>query len=1477
MGSGTGAWADRLARRLSDADRDLSQRPEPDEGGVDERLRERFRSAVCCLALIVLVTSTRPGRILADTKIDMAVNPLGFLGRALHLWDPEQFGQLQNQAAGYFFPMGPFYALGDLIGLPAWITQRLWLSLLLCAAFLGAKRLAERLGIGGPVSRLVGAMAYALGPHGLSALGQNSWEYLPLAMLPWIVLPLTSAGTGRGARIRAAARSGVAVALCGGINGTATIAVLAVPAIYLLTRPRGAPGRLRLFAWWNVAVVFATAWWLAPLVLTGRYGFSWLGYTEKADTTTGPTGLIDVLRGAERWINYLDAASLPVGFQLSTGTFLIIVTAVLAALGLAGLTRRDLPERTFLLLVLLAGLAIIAAGHASRIEGPLAAPMRDLLDGPLAPLRNLYKFDGLVRLPLALGLVHLPRTLRRPRARLSLFAVSGATLAAVSFPALTNGLAGPGDFPAVPQYWQQAANWLNGRAGQQAVLAVPGARFGEYTWGRPMDDIVQPLLSTRWGARQLVPQGSPGYARLMDAIDQRVAAGRGSAGLTEVLARMGVRFLLVRNDLARSDLRGAWPARVHEALETSPGIKRVASFGDQPVGGWGDDEAVGSFDQRYPPVEIYEVGDADDVVSMLDASQAVRMYGAPDGLLSLADNGALKGRPVLLDDDDPAAPAQRVVSDALRWRDRNLGEIRSQISPTKTADGVRSDTRGQGADPEEPEWLRYRTTAVYEGIKNVTASSSAADPGALTGFDDPGALPSAALDGDPRTHWTTGGWNGPLQQWLRVDFQGPQDPGQGVDASFVRNDFLGPPPARVAVDTQAGTVEQDVKPTAEVQRLRAPAGQTSWLRIRIVKLAREPVSPAAARVAVSELTIPGVRAARHLRMPAASGWQTAAPGRQAQTPDQAPAQLMARSVPPRSECMRGSSRWVCSPDLGKDDEEGNTFNRVFPSPAEATAKISGNAVLTEPGLIDRLTRFGSKVTVSASSTWTREPAGLPRSAFDGNPATTWLAAGDDRAPTLKIGWGRAGRLSEVTVTRPAGARAALRVTVTGARGEVREGLVDKNGRLRFNPIWTDRITLRFTSAQVPLQISDVTVPGVQPLTASGFKPFTTPCGYGPTVQVNGTASRTRLTGTVDDVLGGRLTRFQTCEPVRIVAGDNRIGAGGTSYRVDSMVVDPGGKLAAAKPQASQPVQVRGWDKGSREVEIDTQGRSYLVVNENFNAGWKAEVDGRELRPVRLDGWRQAWEVPAGTAGVVKLTYKPDGLYRIALFAGLNLLIVLFLVAFWRRQAPVTASAPALARAPGRVAGLAALGLAAGLGFWLAGFPGLALTVVVAVVTQWAQRHTSAPARRLRSSWLVVAPMVAGGGCVAIGTWLARRGTEGTLPDVLRDAAPQVFGLLVVGYLAAMLAASREPDIWLPGGGELRWVPITPVEEDAEGGLDKPLDKDPPDKDPAESGPSPRDTVPDGLPANGRRPPARPQPPDGTFDQVVAQGRHPDGE
>src|SRR5947208_9417157 len=137
----------------------------------------------------------RPGRVTFDTKLDLAVDPIAFLGRALHLWNPQaSSGELQNQAYGYLFPIGPFFAGCRLIGISPWVAERLWCGLLLCVAFGGALALARALRIGSEPARYAGALAYALAPRILTEIGPVSAELLPAIMLPCVLVPLVRAG-----------------------------------------------------------------------------------------------------------------------------------------------------------------------------------------------------------------------------------------------------------------------------------------------------------------------------------------------------------------------------------------------------------------------------------------------------------------------------------------------------------------------------------------------------------------------------------------------------------------------------------------------------------------------------------------------------------------------------------------------------------------------------------------------------------------------------------------------------------------------------------------------------------------------------------------------------------------------------------------------------------------------------------------------------------------------------------------------------------------------------------------------------------------------------------------------------------------------------------------------------------------------------------------------------------------------------------
>ncbi|TDB91545.1 DUF3367 domain-containing protein [Actinomadura sp. 7K534] len=1396
----------------------------PDGADIGERLRERLRVLACCLTLVAIAFSTRPGEILADTKIDMAVNPLGFLGRALHLWDPEQFGQLQNQAVGYLFPMGPFFALGDVAGMPAWITQRLWTSLLLCLAFVGTYRLAGRLGLGGSgaassVPRMFAAMAYALAPSGLATLGQISSEYMPVAMLPWIVLPLVGAASGESGRLRAAARSGLAIACCGGINATATVAVLVVPFLYIATRPRGS-FRPRLLAWWSAATAAATAWWLVPLLLTGTYGFSWLTYTERAETTTGPTGLINVLRGAERWVNYLiidGQVGWPVGFALSVSPVPIICTGVVAALGLAGLLGRLLPERTFLLVTLLAGLAILSAGHLSDVPGPLAGQLRDLLDGPLGPLRNLHKFDAVVRLPLALGLAHLlvvaTGRSREGRVRslgtgsplgggawktlVSLPVLAAVAIGGIGLTAVSRGLSGPGEFQDVPRYWRDAASWINARAGQQGVLAVPGAPFGEYLWGRPMDDIVQPLLTARWGVRQLVPAGSPGYTRALDAIDLQVRSGQGSPGLSEFLGRMGIRYVLVRNDLRRETLRGAWPSRVNQALEGSPGLRRVAAFG-QPVG-WDNGDAVSALDQPRPALEVFEVEGAEAVANLAAASDPVRVYGGPESLLAMADDGALPAGPVLLNGDAPDLQGSPVVTDSPRLIRRNFGELH-QTSPTLSA-----RHRRQATDVLDEGWKRYATHVGYGGgVRDITASSSAADEDTFAQSQKPAAYPYAAFDGNQFTAWETGGWDGPVGQWLRVDFDAPRDVGS-LTAAFVQNPALGPPVGRVRVETEGGAVEQDVQRTALAQPLRVPDGPTRWLRLRITGLTSKAAVPDFARAAVSEVAIGGVQPTRTFTMPAPSGVDGPA------------TYVMNRRPGARDECMEGEQRWVCSEDLGADDEEGAAFDRTFTSATSGKAPITGTAVLTDLALIGRYTSVDGQPAVTASSAISGHPAAQARSGFDGDPATTWIASEDESTPVFSVRWQRRTRVSAITLQRPPSVSGPIRVQVEGGRGEVREGLADAAGRLSFAPMTTDRLKITFfRGGQIqPVQLTDLVIAGVDPMPDVRAYPLKLRCGYGPKLLAGGAgaqaAIQTEATGTLGDLLAGRPLKFSACKQANLKEGANRLsGMPLDSYRIDTATVGakPAEETGARPPQ---PVKILSWGAGTRRLEVEAAAASFLTVNENFNDGWTATVGGRELRPVRLDGWKQGWLVPAGTAGAVELTYGPDRAQRVAVVAGLNLLILLLIVAVWPARRGSGDRRGPLPR-PGRtpVAGTgwpawAAIGLAAAIGGWVAGLPGLAVAVGVAAVCGWARTRRSAVVRAVASPWTIAIAMLAGTGCLAAGAWFDLIENPAAPSGPLGDVAPQLLGLVIAGRIAAELWRPRPPGGDSRGPIALSWT------------------------------------------------------------------------
>jgi arabinofuranan 3-O-arabinosyltransferase len=540
-----------------------------------------------------------------------------------------------------------------------------------------------------------------------------------------------------------------------------------------------------------------------------------------------------------------------------------------------------------------------------------------------------------------------------------------------------------------------------------------------------------------------------------------------------------------------------------------------------------------------------------------------------------------------------------------------------------------------------------------------------------------------------------------------------------------------------------------------------------------------------AQAAIKEITVPGVRAGRLIVAPAVH--------------PAAATVVLAKAQPWPSGCMPTWLRWVCNPALTNPTEEQYGFGHAFTAGASGLTALHGSAVLISASLAGKyLGTNRAGAWVRASSTYTNDPQDQARAAFDGDPATAWTASGIDTQPVLTIGWRRPRTVGRMTIQRPPGAVGPLQVLIAGSGGQVRGASVGPSGALRFAPMRTTRLTIRFTSLQVPLQISDLVIPGV-PQLGTPLVPLRLRCGLGPALNVNGKAVPTRVWGTYADLLDQRPLHFAACSPVAIQAGGNQVTEPARdSYSIQDVVV--GAPLPAGAAPAA-PARVMTWTSSRRVVRVTASTRSYLVVNENFNPGWRAVIDGRPLLAVRLDGWKQAWLLPAGTAGVVTLTYPPNAIYQGAILAGLSALALALFVAAgpwgWARRrrtaSPAGVAAPTPAAPFGRrplrraiVRVMAGLVVASGLalaGLWLGGYPGAVLLPVAVGVFLGVSRDSRG---RLADPWLVAGLMLAAAAADAVGKHLVLGGDNGTVALWLADGIPQIICLLIIGRLAAEL-------------------------------------------------------------------------------------------
>ncbi|MCW2772858.1 MAG: aftD [Nocardioides sp.] len=1312
-----------------------------------------------CALLIGLALVQDPGLLSSDTKFDLVADPANFLGRSLHLWDPRgAFGQVQNQAYGYLWPMGPFFTLGWLAHLPGWVIQRLWIGLVMAVAFSGSAKVARALGVRSDFACLVAGIAFALSPRMITTLGPISIEAWPSALAPWVLLPLVTGAT-RGSPRRAAALSALAIAMVGGVNAAATFAVIPLGAIWLLTRTPG-PRRRSMMLWWPAFTLLGTLWWLVPLFLLGAYSPPFLDFIETTSVTTFPTTLFDTLRGTSDWVPYADSGS-RAGNQLITSAYLVLDSAVVLMLGFVGLIDRRNPHRAFLGLSLLVGVLMVTAGHHGAVEGWFADSTRALLDGSLSPLRNVHKFDPAIRLPLVLGLAFmLDRAVaHRPAEddpwpglvrfnRVVLIGLTVVVVLAAATPALTNRLVPGGATMGVPTYWEQAAAWLDDESDGTTALVVPGAPFGDYLWGEPKDEPLQYLGTTRWAVRNVIPLAPPGNIRMLDEVESHLAQGTGSKAFTEYLRRAGVRFLVVRNDLQRSD-DVPDPVLVHQAIAQSPGIAQVAQFGP-PVGG---DPVIdgpkgrvlvnGGWQARYPAIEIFEVEDR--VHPAVSSDTPATVVGGPEDLDDLMALDTISEDPVVLATDATEAPQGRLVlTDGLRARERYFARIHDGDSAAITP-GDRRHSGNPHRDYLIDSHDRWSTTVRLDGAAAVSASSSRSDADAIGGSRR-GNLPYAAVDGSPETSWVSG-YPGDAPSWwmLRLD-----------EPAHVTSVEVATPPGygqqAVTVETANGTSDVIRIGPGGSRLVRLPEGDpVSWIRVT------DASSGGGRVIALSEVSVPGVQVERSLVLPSVpADWGT---------PD---AVVLRADHDARTGCVRIDDEERCRPSQARASEEPFVMRRVVDLAAPVDLEPRLTAWPRAGEALDRLVLDGQAVAVTASSSGVPDPKASPVAMIDGDLGTSWIADVQDKRPVIQLAWLGKKVIDSIDLSLDDAAPARL---PTGVQlswpGGVRDVSLGPDGAATFPAIRTDRLQVTVTDAEdaVSLAFDDATTDlgiGIGELRLGGLSylplglsadPVRYDCGSGPTLAVGSWTLRTAVVASPLALSRGAEADVEPCGTatpvtIRLAKGENDVTLSASDALAPGTVVlvAPGDDVVTTLSSALTSAP----DAVTRHLAPD-DGDAVVAMRENTNPGWTAEQDGHTLDPLTLDGWQQGWQVSGGDS--VTARYAPDREYRLGLLIGLVCLLSLVAIVLLTRRR-WTGPMPAPVRSRAVPAVLLWGGALVGSGL-VAGTVGVLIGAVTAVLAVLARRTPPE-----LQPWLFAWPLLVAGFAYWLEPWGSSSGWAG---------------------------------------------------------------------------------------------------------------------
>ena len=1215
------------------------------------------------LALLAYVPAllSAPGRVPADTKLSLYLDPGRLIADSIWTWDARQFsGWVPHQNVGYLWPSGPFYwFFENVLAIPDWVAHRLWIGTLLFLAGSGVAFFSRRLGLSA-TAIAVAALVYQLSPYVLPYVSRTSALLLPWSLLGWILG--FSVLVARHRRARDIAVWAILVASTGGLNATALAMIAPAPLVWILaeSRGRGRRSTARLVIGLGGLAVLVNTWWIAGLVTQGRFGAAVLSFSETLPSTAATSSSTEVLRGLGYWLFYdrnvaveLTSAAEP---YMAMGVVLVAGLA-LTAIGLVGLASLPASIRRPAAVVLVIGVVLAVGSHPFADPSPLWSSVADNPSSALSlALRSSTRAAPLVVLVLALGCGAVATRIRETWSRRGasdrrtlLAPATIGVLAIVNLPALVTGrLVDPAlERPEnVPSAWVEAARFLDARLADGhdgAVLLVPGIESAAYRWGYPVDPVLPALTDKRFVSRDWLPLGSAPYMDALYALDDAFQEGRlDPAALAPMARLLGADTVMVVNSHQYERFGTIRPDRAALLLgDDPPGLSRLADFGAPAMNVadrfWSIDEILAPPRAR-PEITLWAVDDPTPTVRVGAAPTWIRADGT--GLVDAASAGLIDGHSVTLDPSTfgstsvPVGPV--IVTDASRRRAHHWRSSQEVWGATEPESGVVS----------VPDVYDQRLALTSFGDDETIVRSESIEAVA-TGYGTelsywPEYRPAMALDGDPRTAWLVGDERDPRGHVYTITSRTPLD-------SLVLERSTGGDRWITAVD------------------VRADDG--AWIRQELADSTTVEITPPAERVEIRVADI-------DWNEPASVSRGTAVGFREV-LPVALRRPEVIRVAPLDAGLEAGAfvfTRLVADPiDSWRADPEPRIVREFTTTDdldlaVDVTARLAPRASADIVADLLGLSSLGSEHAIGhqAWGSW---------SAHDGDTSTAWWSRVDEPLPTLVVPID--GPVDEVVIRQPESSPRIRRVLVSNGSDIAREALVAADGRVEFPTVDGGSLHIVVAEADQVLRLDrrtgrTVRIPvGVSEVLGATNEPldriWSSPC-RDDLIRLDDEPIAIRLSGRVVDLLDGKPFTVEICvdEP-RLSAGTHVLDT--TSGLVTGVDVD---RIVLVDTELPTPVRVEPitgrTTRDSRTFAIPPCPTTCVLESaDGWNDGWSGEP-----RPSGVG--RNTWILDASDAPrVVSTTWRPQTLMWIGLAVSALSLVVVMSVAGLAERRRRTAS------------------------------------------------------------------------------------------------------------------------------------------------------------------------------------------------------------